>query len=123
MSWSVSTIPKELPPLLTSDRAIFMSNGLKKYDGQLILPIGPRHLFCAFHDKSYEEEVQAMPADLLVDTARKLLAVRAQRHVYANNMKETEFVSKWLGYEKVATLGEKLANGWLTEQASITTPV
>ena len=60
---------------------------------------------------------------MLVDTARKLIAVRAQKHVYANNMKETEFVSKWLGYEKVATLGEKLANGWLAENASITTPV
>jgi hypothetical protein len=112
-----------LPPLLTSDRAIFGSNGLKKRGGQLILPIGPRHLFCAFHDKSYQEEVEAMPAELLVDTARKLITVRAQSHVYANNMKEAEFVAKWLGYERVATLGEQLANGWLAEQASITTPV
>jgi hypothetical protein len=122
MSWSVMMIDKGLPPLLTSDRAIFSSNGLKKYDGQLIMPLGPRHMFCAFHDKDYEKEVQNMPAKLLVDTARKLITVRAQAHVYANNMKETEFVSKWLGYEKIASMGEQLANGWKAEQTSITNP-
>lgn len=122
MSWSVVTLDKGLPSLLTSDRAIFSSNGIKKYGGQLILPIGPRHLFCAFNDKGYEAEVQSMPPEQIVDVARKLITVRAQHFVYANNTKETDFVTEWLGYEKVATLGEQLTKGWKAEQASITMP-
>src|SRR3989344_3504285 len=122
MSWSVMSLDTGLPPLLTSDRALFSSNGIKKRNGQLLLPLGPRHLFCAFHDKNFEAEIQAEPADHLVDMARKLVTVRAQAHVYADNMKETAFVSKWMGYEKSASIGEVLANNWKAKHTSVASP-
>lgn len=109
MNWQVYSVPEGYAPLLSSDRPLFSSNGIKKPSGQLILPIGPRHCFCAFNDDAYAAEVSAMPADELVDTTRKLITVRAKRHVYGSTEGEAGFLQKWLGYERVPSMGELLA--------------
>jgi hypothetical protein len=88
---------------------------LVKENGQLILPLGPRHFFAAFTHKEYAEQVMLSPADELVDMARKLATVRAQKFVYASTPHEKEFVAKWLAYEQVASIGETLAKGWQPE--------
>jgi hypothetical protein len=115
MHWHVCAVPPGSPPLLTSDRPLFSSNGLVKENGQLILPLGPRHFFAAFTHKEYAEQVMLSPADELVDMARKLATVRAQKFVYASTPHEKEFVAKWLAYEQVASIGETLAKGWQPE--------
>lgn len=115
MNWTVLTFTNTPQKLITSDRAIFSSNGLKKENGQIILPLGPDHLFCAFNDKGFLAKVQQEEAGLLLDLTRKLMAVRAQRFIYANSTKEHDFVDKWLGYEKVPSMGEALARKWLDD--------
>lgn len=108
MSWQIVTIPPEHPPLVTSDRPLFSSNGLKKKNGQILLPIGPRHCFCAFNDPDVVRDVAAMPAEILVESLRQHIAVRAQAYVYASSGDEAGFVKQWLGYERVPSMGEVL---------------
>lgn len=115
MHWFVITTNEDQDPFLISDRPLFSSNGLKKENGQLLLPLGPHALFAAFHDAQYAEEVKALPAEEIVEMMRKLVTVRAQKFVYASTDGEKDFVGKWLGYEKTLSMGETLAKGWLTD--------
>lgn len=112
MKWYVWPTDRKSQPFLISDRPVFMSNGLGKESGQILMPLGPRHLFLAFYDESYARGVMQMPAEETVDMARKLMAVRAQKHVYASTTHEREFLKTWLGYEKVSSIGETLAANW-----------
>lgn len=115
MTWKVLSFTNTPAKLITSDRAIFASNGLAKENGQIILPLGPEHVFCAFHSKSFLAQLQQEDAAHLHDLVRKLMAARAQRYVYASNTKEHDFVGKWLGHEQTPSLGESLAQKWLDD--------
>jgi hypothetical protein len=115
MSWNVLSFHNTPGKLITSDRAIFASNGLAKPTGQIILPLGPEHVFCAFNDQSFLAKVQQEDASYLHDLVRKLMAVRARRYIYAATGKEHDFVAKWLGYEQVPSLGESLSKKWLAD--------
>ncbi len=113
MSWNILSFHNLPGKLITSDRAIFASNGWSKPTGQIILPLGPNHVFCAFNDQSFLAQLQQEDAAYLHDLVRKLMAVRARRYIYAATGKEHDFVEKWLGYEQIPSLGESLAKKWL----------
>ena len=112
MQWFVVTTDETQPPLLISDRPLFSSNGLKKRDGQLLLPLGPHALFCAFHDKRFADEIKAQPAEHIVRSVRQLTSVRAHRYVFGSTAYEHDYLRDWLGYERVPTMGETLAQNW-----------
>ncbi|AYG95617.1 DUF4238 domain-containing protein [Brevundimonas naejangsanensis] len=112
MEWFVMVSHDDSEPFLTSDRPIFTSNGIGKENGQILLPIGPRHLFMAFWDRGFARDVTRSPVHHTIDLARKFVTVRAQKYVYASTADESEFVRSWFGYERVTSIGETLAANW-----------
>jgi hypothetical protein len=58
LEWRVIETPASAPLLLTSDRPVTRTNGLKNENGHIGLPIGPRLMFIASHDTRFLNGLQ-----------------------------------------------------------------
>jgi len=97
MRWSIVTIRNPGHSLLTSDRPIYMTNGLDHPEAQIILPVGPAQLFIAVNTPEMEEALRTFDPHALLRQMNDKVAIQARRYVYDRDDRQLRFVANRLG--------------------------
>jgi hypothetical protein len=98
MQWAVVELHEGFE-LLTSDRPIVMTNGLKQPDSHIVVPISPRKMFVAAHTRKKIDEINSMGADALAKTCNEVVVSQSHRFVYGTDDRQIRFVDNRLGRE------------------------
>jgi Protein of unknown function (DUF4238) len=110
MRWMVLHDPAPKHLLLTSDRPVVMTNGLDKQNGQLIIPISPRHVFVATNNSETENYIRGVWRNRqLIQQVNERVALQSRKYVYGYSDAQLSFVSSRLGSAWTADPLENLA--------------
>jgi hypothetical protein len=109
MRWMVLRDGSPRYRLLTSDRPIVITNGIKHFNSQILLPISPYHLFVATNN----DETEKFIADVwgrgeVIPQINERVACQSRKYVYADDHAQLNFVSKRLGLRHTADPIENL---------------
>jgi hypothetical protein len=110
MHWFVLTTEADAPPLLTSDRPLFISGKLGAPDCNLTLPIAPDRLFVAVNSKDAEAEFRARPQKELIELTNVRSAQQAAKYVYGSDNAQSEFVDRYISSARRPPFFENLRN-------------
>jgi hypothetical protein len=108
MRWFVLTTAADAPPLLSSDRPLFISGTFSEADCYLILPIATHRLFIATNGEEMERKLKSQPQNELIQSTNIQLAKQAAKYVYGSDNAELEFVDKYISGERPKSFFEKL---------------
>jgi Protein of unknown function (DUF4238) len=97
LKWFTRIVAKAKFPLLTSDRPVIMTNGLKSDDAHIVLPISPRIAFVACRSEHKAAEIASMDSDFLARQINDRVALQAVKYVYGVDDNQLTFVEKRLG--------------------------
>jgi len=95
MHWWLEDVSEANVELLTSDRPLWVSTGLKKPNCLLALPLSPTRIFFASHKRSYQRTLKSIGANRLARRCNESLASQASRFVYGTA--EASFIDRRLG--------------------------
>lgn len=79
MRWSIVTVRNPEHLLLTSDRPVCMTNGIKHPRGEIIVPVGPEQVFVAVNTSEMEQVHRSYDPRKLVRALNDKVASQAQR--------------------------------------------
>jgi hypothetical protein len=108
MRWFVATMPADAPPLLSSDRPLFVSGAFGAADCYLTLPIARDRLFIAAGSEEMERKLKDQPQNELIQSTNIQLAKQAAKYVYGSDNSELEFVDKYISADRPKCFFEKL---------------
>ena len=94
MLWHIIDTSEADFDLLTSDRPVIRSNGLKTEGGHLALPIGPRKLFVAARDEAALRAILNLSVRQLVRECNRQMCNYAVKYVYGVDDTQISFISK-----------------------------
>ena len=97
MDWRVLQSPPAAPAFLTSDRPIIRTNGLDQEGDHIALPIGPRLLFIASHDRGLLDGVLRTNQIALVKECNRQVVEGASRFVYGIDQNQARFIQNRFG--------------------------
>jgi hypothetical protein len=98
MRWLVLKADTPRFTLLTSDRPVVMTNGLRYDNSQIILPISPYHVFVATNTEQTERYIEMVFArGQMIQQVNERVTLQARKYVYALDDAQSSFVSKRLG--------------------------
>jgi hypothetical protein len=100
MIWNVVTFSDAYFNLLTSDRPVIISNGLRMPESHIIVPIGPQRLFVAGNSEAFVKSLQALNTQTLISSCNNTVARQAHTYVYGEDDSQTRFVENRLGRGK-----------------------
>lgn len=97
MAWSVANVANDAVELMTSDRPLVMSETLRERGAFIMMPLSPTKLFIAVtQDETLTLLRQTRPKEL-VRLVNKEVVAKAERFVFARDMRQETFVKKWFG--------------------------
>lgn len=91
MHWSRVALGASSISLLTSDRPLDMP-GLGQRDAYIALPIGPRMLFVAGHDDTWEKRLGAADPTTVIKSVNQAVVHQARQFVWGLDDKQLRFV-------------------------------
>ena len=91
MNWQVFDLTDVDVPLLTSDRPVTRTHGLGSPECRIYIPLDPRHLFVASHEK---HPLQIPDRRKLVRWLNKLTVIEAQERVFASGTEHRPLIEK-----------------------------
>ncbi len=97
MRWSVLTIENPTQTLLTSDRPVVMSDGVKYDHSYIIVPLNQVSLFLAVNNIKQEQYIQNLPVMDLAREVNNIICSQAQKYVYGADDRQLRFVGNRLG--------------------------
>ncbi len=98
MRWLVLKAHSPKFTLLTSDRPVLMTNGLKEENSQIIIPISPWHVFVATNNAKTERYVESVFArGQMIQQVNERVTLQSRKYVYGLDDSQLAFVSKRLG--------------------------
>ena len=97
MRWSVLTIENSTHTLLTSDRPVVMSDGIKYDHSYIIVPLSPVSLFLAVNTIQQEQHIRNLPVMDFAREVNSIVCKQAQKYVYGTDNRQLRFVSNRLG--------------------------
>jgi hypothetical protein len=104
MVWGVIQFPHLRHSLLTSDRPLVMTNGIKHDNSFIILPIAPDRIFFAARSRNVANRIAELCKN--ESTAIKLndrIVSQAHRYVYGRDDKQMRFVVNRFGQKLLST--------------------
>jgi hypothetical protein len=107
MQWGSLTLPWSAPALMTSDRPVYILNGLRHPECEILMPIGPKRLFYALNDASLARQLGRMDSYQLVMNINEIVVKRAARFVYAMGDGELDYVQENMSVSQEPTLAER----------------
>lgn len=109
MRWIVLKAHRPKFTLLTSDRPVVMTNGLKYENSQIILPISPWHVFIATNTEKTERFIESVFArGQMIQQVNERVTLQARKYVYALSDAQLTFVSRRLGKQYISNPLENL---------------
>jgi Protein of unknown function (DUF4238) len=97
MHWSRVLLVASRVEFLTSDRPLFMPLGLLSKTALIALPIGPKMLFVAGHDPTWEKVLSQSDPTSVVEAINAALVGQARRFVWGSDDVQHSFVEKQMG--------------------------
>jgi hypothetical protein len=108
MRWFVVTMAADAPPLLSSDRPLFISGAFGAADCYLTLPIAKDRLFVATCSEEMERKFKSQPQSELIRSTNMQVAKQAAKYVYGSDKSELEFVDKHISTDRPKCFFERL---------------
>ena len=96
MKWGVLELHEGFE-LLTSDRPVIVTNGIKGEESHIVVPISPRKFFIAANTQKKLNEICELGAKNLARTSNDVVVSQAHRYVYGTDDSQLFFVEKRLG--------------------------
>jgi len=96
MNWSTVDLHKSKHSLLTSDSPTLRTAGLKEQNCLIALPLSPRFLFIATHDKKIESAFLAQGETLIAKFINDNVVRAAEKYAYAQTDRYLRFVENRL---------------------------
>lgn len=96
MHWAVFEFQSEKFTLLTSDRPIVMTNGLKAQSAHIGLPISPTQLFLCANSPDTFRALERENANDVLPRVNQIVASQTEQLVYGTSDKALRFVEKYL---------------------------
>lgn len=93
MRWSRVSLATSTIPLLISDRPLDMPHGLGAGSAYIALPIGPKMLFIAAHDDTYEKHIASTDPTEVVKHVNQAIVHQAREFVWGINDGQLRFIS------------------------------
>lgn len=106
MHWSIVTLQGARHRLLTSDRPVYMTNGIDHPEGQIIIPVGHNQVFVAVTTPEMEVVLRAQDGVELIRKINDGCARRAERFVYDTDDRQLRFVENRLRRLRPGHTGE-----------------
>lgn len=100
MYWHLGRFVDLKHTILTSDRPIIMTNGLKADDSHMVIALSPQHMLVIAATEKVAKEVTSMHPTEIVATWNDRMARQARKFVYGVNDRHLRFVENRLG-EKI----------------------
>jgi hypothetical protein len=97
MSWSRIDLSNSSLDLLTSDRPIDMPLGLADAEAYISLPVSPRILFVAAHNRSLADILRAAEPTEIVRTINQRVVQQARKFVWGSTDSQLTLVQKHFG--------------------------
>jgi Protein of unknown function (DUF4238) len=98
MDWAVIRINRSRYPLLTSDRPLILSDGLRAPHGHILMPISPDRVFVAYQSDKTLDLIRAMSRqNNFVESLNDRIVRQARRFVYGTDDRQLRFVANRLG--------------------------
>ena len=122
MRWIVLRAHNPKFTLLTSDRPVVMTNGLRHDNAQIILPISPWHVFVSTNNLKTERYVENVFArGEMIQQINERVTLQFRRYVYGMSDAQLTFVSRRLGKAYTASPLEaaevEQPIGWVRREA------
>lgn len=92
MRWSVVVVSSAQHAVLTSDRPVHMTDGINYPEGQIVLPIGPRHIFVAVNTAEMEDALRLRQPNEFLHTLNDRTVRKAHKYVYGTDDQQLRFV-------------------------------
>jgi hypothetical protein len=92
MQWGTMVMPWAVPALMTSDRPVFIVNGLRHPECEILMPIGPKRIFYAVNDAELVKKALLLHPRDLVAHMNEVVVRRAVKYVYAMNHNPLAYV-------------------------------
>jgi hypothetical protein len=109
MRWLVLRAHNPRFTLLTSDRPVVMTNGLKYDNSQILLPISPYHVFVATNNLQTERYIESVFArDQMIQQVNERVTLQARKYVYGLSDAQLNFVSARFGQKYTSNPLEEL---------------
>ena len=96
MRWNVVTARNAPHSVLTSDRPVYMTNGVDHPEGQIIVPIGPTQMFVAVNTPEMEEVLRTCDPHRLLGLMNDKVVRNARRYVYGTDDRQLRYVGNRL---------------------------
>lgn len=97
MATRVFTLPEGTRDFLLSDAPLARTNGLKKEDGHIAIPLSPRKLFVSAYRESLLDQLANMKPNELVANTNKWTVESAQHFVAARDRSQDQFIRNRFG--------------------------
>ena len=97
MRWHVVTARNAPHSVLTSDRPVYMTNGIDHPKGEIIVPIGPTQMFVAVNTPEMEEVLRTCDPHRLLGLTNDKVVRSARRYVYGTDDRQLRYVENRLG--------------------------
>lgn len=109
MHWSILTMDRARHELLTSDQPVIYTNLFGKPDSHLMMPIGPRLIFLAVHDRRLAEQMKKENNQhTMVTKMNRFLVESADNYVFGSADTQKAFVQKYMSTVQRPTLIDRL---------------
>lgn len=120
MRWIVLRAYNPKFTLLTSDRPVVMTNGLRHDNAQIILPISPWHVFVSTNNLKTERYIEDVFArGEMIQQINERVTLQSRRYVYGMSDAQFTFVSRRLGKAYTASPleadEEERRVGWISQ--------
>jgi len=104
MFWGVIQFHRLRHPLLTSDRPLVMTNGIKHPHGHIILPIAPDRIFFAARSPEVGRDIDRLcKVETTAVGLNDRIVSQARRYVYGTDDRQLRFVSNRFGRQLLST--------------------
>ncbi len=97
MHWTRVDLSKSSIQLLTSDRPLDMPLGLGEPKAYIALPISPRFLFIAAHDRGIAQSIHATNPTEVVRKNNRSVIQQARKFVWGSNDAQLKFIQRNIG--------------------------
>lgn len=107
MRWGVMDVGSANHKLLTSDRPVIRTGGLKQESGHIALAISPTKLFVGANDYQTLNYIKGISANQLVRENNRQVVEGAMTFVYAHDRSQTAYIEKRFGTNPQPRLFDK----------------
>jgi len=97
LHWSALDQPNHCPDYLLSDDPLARTNGLKRPDGHLAIPISPRRLAVGVYEQKFLDEFRRLEPRELVRRMNIWTVEGARHFVVSTDRKQTRFIANRFG--------------------------